>query len=36
MTSYELDRALRQLRMSGMADAVPLRTQQARAESLGR
>jgi DNA replication protein DnaC len=35
MTNDELDRALRQLRMSGMADAVPIRTQQARAENLG-
>jgi hypothetical protein len=35
MTSDELDRALRQLRMSGMAEAVPIRTQQARAENLG-
>ncbi len=35
MTSDELDRALRQLRLGGMADAVSVRTQQARAESLG-
>jgi DNA replication protein DnaC len=35
MTTDELDRALRQLRLSGMADAVSLRTQQARAENLG-
>jgi DNA replication protein DnaC len=35
MTNDELDRALRQLRMGGMADAVPIRTQQARAENLG-
>jgi DNA replication protein DnaC len=35
MTSDELDRALRQLRLSGMAKAVSLRAQQARAENLG-
>jgi len=35
MTSDELDRALRQLRLSGMAKAVALRAQQARAENLG-
>lgn len=35
MTSDELDRALRQLRLGGMAKAVSLRAQQARAENLG-
>ena len=35
MTNDELDRSLRQLRLGGMADAVSLRSQQARAESLG-
>ena len=35
MTTDELDRSLRQLRLGGMADAVPIRSQQARAESLG-
>ena len=35
MTSDELDRALRQLRLGGMAKAVSLRAQQARAEKLG-
>lgn len=35
MTSDELDRALRQLRLGGMATAVSLRAQQARAENLG-
>jgi DNA replication protein DnaC len=35
MTSDELDRALRQLRLSGMADTLTVRTQQARAETLG-
>jgi DNA replication protein DnaC len=35
MTTDELDRALRQLRLGGMADAVAIRSQQARAESLG-
>ena len=35
MTNDELDRSLRQLRLGGMADALSVRTQQARAESLG-
>jgi DNA replication protein DnaC len=35
MTSEELDRALRGLRLGGMADALSLRSQQARAENLG-
>ena len=35
MTSDEIDSTLRQLRMSGMADAFSIRAQQARAESLG-
>ena len=35
MTNDELDRALRQLRLGGMADSLSLRSQQARAESLG-
>lgn len=35
MTNDELDRALRQLRLGGMADALSIRSQQARAESLG-
>jgi len=35
MTPDELDRSLRQLRLGGMADAISVRTQQARAESLG-
>lgn len=35
MTNDELDRALRQLRLGGMADAVSIRAQQARAENLG-
>jgi DNA replication protein DnaC len=35
MTTDELDRSLRQLRMGGMADALSLRSQQARAENLG-
>ena len=35
MTSDELDRSLRQLRLGGMADALSLRSQQARAENLG-
>lgn len=35
MTNDELDRSLRQLRMGGMADAVAIRSQQARAENLG-
>ena len=35
MTNEELDRALRQLRLGGMADTVVVRAQQARADSLG-
>jgi DNA replication protein DnaC len=35
MTTDELDRALRQLRLGGMANTLVLRSQQARAESLG-
>jgi DNA replication protein DnaC len=35
MTNDELDRSLRQLRLGGMADALSIRSQQARAESLG-
>src|SRR5579884_363013 len=35
MTKDELDRSLRQLRLGGMADALPIRAQQARTESLG-
>ncbi len=35
MTTDELDRSLRQLRLGGMADAVSVRSQQARAENLG-
>ncbi len=35
MTSDELDRSLRQLRLGGMADSLSLRSQQARAENLG-
>lgn len=35
MTNDELDRSLRQLRLGGMADAVSIRAQQARAENLG-
>jgi DNA replication protein DnaC len=35
MTNEELDRSLRQLRLGGMADALPIRVQQARAENLG-
>ncbi len=35
MTSEELDRSLRQLRLGGMADVLSLRSQQARAENLG-
>ena len=35
MTTDELDRALRQLRLGGMADTVTLRAQQARTENLG-
>jgi hypothetical protein len=35
MTTDELGRSLRQLRLGGMAGAVSVRSQQARAESLG-
>jgi len=35
MTNDELDRALRQLRLGGMADVLTLRAQQVRAENLG-
>lgn len=35
MTTDELDRALRQLRLGGMADTVHVRAQQARADTLG-
>jgi DNA replication protein DnaC len=35
MTESELDRALRQLRLGGMADTLSVRAQQARAEQLG-
>jgi DNA replication protein DnaC len=35
MTTAELDRSLRQLRLGGMADTLSLRSQQARAENLG-
>jgi DNA replication protein DnaC len=35
MTSDELDRALRQLRLSGMAETLTVRSQQARADTLG-
>ena len=35
MTTDELDRALRQLRLGGMADTLTVRAQQSRAESLG-
>ena len=35
MTTDELDRALRQLRLGGMADTLNVRAQQARADSLG-
>lgn len=35
MTSDELDRALRQLRLGGIADTLDVRAQQARADSLG-
>jgi DNA replication protein DnaC len=35
MTSDELDRTLRQLRLGGMADSLAIRAQQARAEQLG-
>lgn len=34
MTTDELDRALRQLRLGGIADALSVRTQQAQAENL--
>uniref|UniRef100_E6Q2E5 Helper of transposaition of insertion sequence ISCARN65, IS21 family n=1 Tax=mine drainage metagenome TaxID=410659 RepID=E6Q2E5_9ZZZZ len=35
MTNDELDRALRQLRLGGIADTLALRAQQARVENLG-
>ncbi len=35
MTNDELDRALRQLRLGGMADVLAVRSQQARTENLG-
>jgi len=35
MTSEELDRSLRQLRLGGMADVLAVRAQQARANNLG-
>ncbi len=35
MTPDELDRSLRQLRLGGMADVLAIRSQQARADSLG-
>ena len=35
MTNEELDRALRQLRLGGMADVFAIRAQQARADNLG-
>ena len=35
MTTDELDRALRQLRLGGIADTLNVRAQQARADSLG-
>ena len=35
MTPDELDRALRQLRLGGMADNLTVRAQQARADALG-
>jgi len=35
MTTDELDRALRQLRLGGIADTLNVRVQQARADSLG-
>jgi DNA replication protein DnaC len=35
MTTEELDRSLRQLRLGGMAETLAVRSQQARAESLG-
>jgi DNA replication protein DnaC len=35
MTNDELNRSLRQLRLGGMADALSIRSQQARAQNLG-
>jgi DNA replication protein DnaC len=35
MTNDEMDRALRQLRLGGIADSLAVRAQQARADSLG-
>ncbi len=35
MTTDELDRSLRQLRLGGMADVLSIRSQQARADNLG-
>jgi len=35
MTADEIDRALRQLRLGGMADSLSVRAQQARADTLG-
>ena len=35
MTTEELDRALRQLRLGGLADTLAVRAQQARADNLG-
>ena len=35
MTTDELDHALRQLRLGGIADSLSIRSQQARADSLG-
>lgn len=35
MTNEELDRALRQLRLGGMADTLTVRAQQARTDNLG-
>ena len=35
MTTDEIDTALRQFRLSGMADSLTVRAQQARADSLG-
>ena len=35
MTTDELDRSLRQLRLGGMADTLSIRSQQARADNLG-
>ena len=35
MTTDELDHALRQLRLGGMADTAQVRAQQARSDSLG-